>query len=115
MPFRTAERARRSDLDAVARTSIRWCPSREAVTTVLVGADTADELERTLEVVIEPDSTDEDEARLRALRSTATGHVPRLAFSIVSPGGAVGRSPVSGDGGRERLKPFSVRESNDGA
>jgi len=70
--FRMAEEAGIDDFDAVARASIRWCLGHDAVTTVLVGADTAAEFERNLRAVEEPAPTDEDEALLDRLRATDT-------------------------------------------
>lgn len=70
--FEMADEAGIDDLDAVARASISWCLGHDAVTSVLVGADTADEFERNLRAVDEPGPTGDDEAVLDRLRSTDT-------------------------------------------
>lgn len=67
--FEMADQAGIDDLDAVARASIRWCLEHDAVTTVLVGADTAAEFERNL-AAADGELSDADEAILRELRDT---------------------------------------------
>jgi aryl-alcohol dehydrogenase-like predicted oxidoreductase len=68
--FEMADRAGIDDRDRVARASIRWCLDHDAVTSVLVGVDTPDELERNLAALETDGLTAEDEAVLDRLRDT---------------------------------------------
>lgn len=70
--FKMADEAGIDDRDRVARASIRWCLGHDAVTSVLVGVDTAEQLERNLSAVEFDGPTDEDEATLERLRATDT-------------------------------------------
>ncbi|WP_435319243.1 aldo/keto reductase [Haloarchaeobius sp. TZWSO28] len=68
--FKMADQAGIDDLDSVARASIRWCLDHDAVTSVIVGVDTADQLDRNLAAVESDGVTDADEAILDRLRAT---------------------------------------------
>ena len=68
--FEMADQADIDDLDQVARASIRWCLDHDPVTSVLVGVDTAAQLERNLAAVETDGMTTGDEAILERLRAT---------------------------------------------
>jgi len=68
--FEMAEQAGIDDFDRVARASIRWCLSHDAVTSVLVGVDTVEELEKNLEALISDGLTAQDRSVIEELRAT---------------------------------------------
>lgn len=68
--FEMAERAGIEDFGTVARASIRWCLDHDAVTSVLVGVDTPEELESNLRALESEGMTDEDRTVLEQLRAT---------------------------------------------
>jgi len=68
--FEMAQEAGIDEFDAVARASIRWCLDHDAVTSVLVGVDTPEELERNLDALAPDGLTAEDRSILEEIRAT---------------------------------------------
>lgn len=68
--FQMADEAGIEDYDRVARASIRWCLDHDAVTSVLVGVETPDQLERNLSALDADGLTAEDESVIEQLRAT---------------------------------------------
>lgn len=69
--FEMAQEAGIADKPALARAALKWCLSFEEVTTVVYGTGNVEHLKSALEVVDEPDLTEEEKSLIETIKETS--------------------------------------------